>query len=121
MLVGLLGFIGVIGPSSDASIFGSAWWFDNGENWAHLILGIVALAFAYGVKSESAQKNIVILVGVLALIATVSGFLLGSNFLGANLENPLDNILHLVIGVWALWAGLKKPAGMTSSAMPPRQ
>ena len=35
------------------------------------------------------------------------------NFYGANLENPLDNILHLVIGVWAVlaWRGAKKMPG----------
>ena len=113
VLVAILGFIGVIGPTTDRSIFGEAWWFDNGENWAHLILGIVALIFAYGVKSQSMQKAITVVVGIVALVVTLSGFFAGPNFLGANLENPLDNILHLVVGIWALWAGLKKPAVTT--------
>ncbi len=42
-LVGILGFVGVIGPSAANSLFGANWWFDNGENWAHLVLGLVAL------------------------------------------------------------------------------
>ena len=32
----------------------------------------------------------------------------GSNFLGAQLQNPSDTILHFVVGIWALWAGLRK-------------
>ena len=108
VLVGLLGFW-VIGPTPESSIFGSAWWFDSGENWAHLILGAVALIAASALKSASAQKNLVMLVGILGLFFAVYN-IFSTNFLGANLENPLDLILHLVIGVWALWAAMKKPA-----------
>ncbi len=110
VIVGVLGFF-LIGPTADQSIFGESWWFDSGENWAHLVLGIVALAIAYGVKDMNIQKWITVVVGALALIAGISGFF-SPNFLGSNLENPADNILHLIVGIWALWAGLKKPAAM---------
>ncbi len=106
VIVGILGFF-LIGPTAEASIFGATWWFDNGENWAHLILGIVALLLIYVIKNDSLNKWVTILVGILALAATVSGFL-GPNFFGANLENPSDNILHLVVGIWALWSGFAK-------------
>lgn len=109
VLVGLLGFFGLIGPTSDASIFGDSWWFDNGENWAHLVLGVVALIAAYALKSDSMMKNLVVLVGVLGLFFAVYN-LFSTTFLGANLESPLDLILHLVVGVWALWAALRKPS-----------
>jgi len=107
VLVGVLGFF-LIGPTTE-SLFGELWWFDNGENWAHLVLGVVALVAAYGLKSDSMMKNLVILVGALGLFFAVYN-LFSTNFLGANLENPLDLILHLVVGVWALWAALRKPS-----------
>ncbi len=107
VIVGVLGFF-LVGPTED-DLFGSTWWFDSGENWAHIVLGIVALALGYGSKNESFQRNVTILVGVLGIFFAVYN-LFSTNFLGANLESPLDLILHLVIGVWALWAGLKKPA-----------
>ena len=111
VVVGILGFF-LIGPTPEGSIFGSAWYFDNAENWAHLVLGIVALLLVYIWKNADAQKWVTILVGIFALIAGISGFV-SPNFLGANLENPADNILHLAIGVWALWAGMKgKPMTM---------
>ena len=120
VLVGLLGFFGLIGPTEESSVFGSAWWFDNGENWAHTILGVVALIAAFALKSESAQKNLVILVGVLGLFFAVYN-IFSNSFLGANLENPLDMILHLVVGVWALWAALRGkgtiPAGSMGGGM----
>lgn len=118
IVVGVLGFIGVLGPTPDKSIFSSAWWFDNVENWAHLILGIAALVVLYA-TGEGLQKTITLLVGFLAAITTLSGFFVGTSFLGANLENPLDNILHLVVAVWALWSwwGAKKMMGGMSSGM----
>ncbi len=103
VLVGALGFIGVLGPTADASIFGEAWWFDNAENWAHLVLGVVGLGVAMW-GNGMLQKWVTILVGLFALVATVSGFVSGPEFLTANLESPADNILHLVVAVWALWS-----------------
>ena len=111
VVVGLAGMLNIIGPTPDASILGSAWWFDAGENWAHLILGVAALVIAFGITPL--HGPVTLLVGVLGLLIGVWGFFAGNmvpNFLGANLENPLDNILHLVIGVWAIisWRGMKK-------------
>jgi len=72
-------------------------------------------------KNEAAQKKLVMLLGILALLVGVWGFV-SPNFLGANLENPLDNILHLAIGAWALMSvkgGKKMMAGgaMTGGGM----
>lgn len=105
-VVGILGFVGVIGPTPEQSIFGSAWWFDNTENWAHLVLGIIAL-LAWKFLKAGNQKTLTLLVGVLALLVGVYNFA-STSLLGANLENPADMVLHLVVGVWALYAGLSK-------------
>lgn len=58
-------------------------------------------------------KPIVVLVGIIALFFGLYGFLVAGNpalntFGVANLENPFDNLLHLVVGVWALWAAFGK-------------
>ncbi|MBI2506888.1 MAG: hypothetical protein HYW00_01995 [Candidatus Colwellbacteria bacterium] len=111
-VVGILGFVGVIGPTAEQSIFGSAWWFDNAENWAHLVLGIVAL-LAWKMLSASNQKILVILVGILGLLVGLYNFT-STSLLGANLENPADLVLHLVVGLWALYAGLSKRGAMTA-------
>lgn len=100
VLLGLVGFFALNTPNT-------TFWLDSGENWAHIVLGVVALiaAFSFG---EDMQKQLTVLVGVLGLVVGVWGFFLGSgsyNFFGlANLENPADNVLHLVVGVWALMA-----------------
>jgi hypothetical protein len=105
VLLGLLGFLGVIGPTPDRSLFGEAWWFDNGENWAHLVLGVVGLLAAY-MLDGAMQRNLVLLLAIVALFFGIYGFVTPV-FLGANLESPADNILHLVVAVWAFlsWKG----------------
>lgn len=118
VLVAILGFVGVIGPTAERSIFGSPWYFDNGENWAHLIIGVVALSCTLFKFEENMLKWLVILVGILALLVGIIGFFLSPdapNFIGANLENPADNILHIAIGAWALWAGMRKGAGQVTA------
>ncbi|MBI4049307.1 MAG: DUF4383 domain-containing protein [Candidatus Doudnabacteria bacterium] len=107
VLVGLLGFFGVIGPTAEQSIFGSAWWFDQGENWAHLVIGVVGLIAAYTFPA-STQKPLVMLLGVIGVLIGLYSLIFSSSFLGANLENPADSLLHLVVGVWALYASWGK-------------
>lgn len=119
VVVGILGFF-LIGPTAERSIFGPAWWFSNGENWAHLVIGIVALIAAYAAPAN-VQKGLVWVVGIVALLVGIWGFFLGAdapNFYGANLENPADNILHLVIGIWAIWAAYKTRGAVSAAAGP---
>lgn len=113
ILVGVLGMVGVIGPSASNSIFGATWWFDAYENWAHLLLGIVGVIAAF-VFPSSLQKPLVLLLGVVGLFFAVYSGFVNTNFFGANLENPADTVLHLVVGAWALWAGMQKQGMMTA-------
>lgn len=104
LLVGLLGFWGVIGPTESQSLFGSIWWFDKAENWVHTLLGVVALLASVALPG-SLQKSLVMVVGLVALFFGIYNFF-STQFFAANLERPADLILHLVVGVWALWASL---------------
>lgn len=104
LLVGILGFVGVLGPTPDKSLFGDTWWFDNGENWAHTILGIVALAASMWF-APAMQKPLVIVVGLVALFFGIYNFF-SDSFMGANLEQHADTVLHLAVGAWALWAAM---------------
>src|SRR3989344_2422416 len=113
-VVGVLGFIGLIGPTSEQSIFGGAWYFDNAENWAHLVLGVVGVAAAY-VLSAKYQKMLVMVLGVVGVLIGLYSLVGYNMLLGANLENPLDSILHLAVGGWALWAALRKEGGSMMS------
>lgn len=110
ILVGILGFVGILGPTADQSIFGSAWWFDNAENWAHLVLGVVGLVAAF-MFPASLQKPLVMLLGVVGVVVGLYSLFISQQFLGANLENPADTLLHSAVGVWALLASMRKETG----------
>ena len=57
VIVGILGFF-LIGPTAEKSILGATWWFDNSENWAHLVLGVVALLLVYLVDNDELMKDL---------------------------------------------------------------
>jgi hypothetical protein len=113
----LLGIIGFLGIFTKAAV--PAFWLDSGENVAHTALGIIALAIVFvpGLNSAFAPyyRWIVILLGIVALFFAVYGFVVGGNaepntFGLSNLESPADDILHLVVGLWALYAAWRAPA-----------
>ena len=117
LILGILGFVAL----SDATAYPS-FYLDSGENVAHTALGIIALAIVFvpGLNTmfEPYYRWIVILLGIVALFFAVYGFYVGGNtapntFGVANLESPLDDLLHLVVGAWALYAAWK-PSGAMS-------
>ncbi len=117
----LLGIVGYIGVTNNVNFFN----LDAGENLAHAVLGIVALGVGFFVKDQNANKWLVVIIGVSGLIVGVWGFFLANgdfmgghfahpNFYGlANLENPADNLLHLVVGIVALLAVYMNRPAMT--------
>jgi len=116
LLLGIVGYLGITSATGTP-----AFWLDNGENVAHTFLGIVALAIVFvpGLNSAFAPyyRWIVILLGIVALFFAVYGFYVGGNaapntFCVANLESPLDDILHLVVGAWALYAAWRPQPSM---------
>jgi len=115
LLLAVLGYLGVIGPTAEQSIFGATWYFDNAENLAHLVLGVVALAAMF-VLPGNLQKMLVLLVGVVGILVGLYSLLVGTELLTAMLQNPADTALHLVVGAWGVWAGMKK--GSVASTMP---
>lgn len=117
LLLGIVGYINVFTESGSPNF-----WLDQGENVAHTFLGAVALAavFVPGLNTALAPyyRAIVGLVGVIALFFAVYGFLqpagseMHPNTFGiSNLENPADNLLHLVVGIAAIAAVYMKPSG----------
>jgi hypothetical protein len=116
LLLGIVGYLNVFTETGFPSFY-----LDNGENLAHTFLGIVALAIVFvpGLNSAFAPyyRWIVILLGIVALFFAVYGFYVGGNaapntFGISNLESPLDDILHLVVGAWALYAAWRPQGAM---------
>ncbi|OGY79647.1 MAG: hypothetical protein A3B74_02645 [Candidatus Kerfeldbacteria bacterium RIFCSPHIGHO2_02_FULL_42_14] len=116
ILVAILGFAGVIGPEAAQSIFKQSWFFDNAENWAHLVLGIVGVIGSF-ILPATLQKPIVLLLGIVGVVVGLYSLFgpvtEGNNLLGAQLQNPADTILHIVVGIWALWAAKRTQTAST--------
>jgi hypothetical protein len=117
VLVALLGFFGVTGPTASDSIFGASWYFDSAENWAHLVLGVVGLLAAF-VLPASGQKMLVMLLGVIGILVGLYSLFIDTKFFAAMLQNPADTILHIVVGLWALWASMGKSSSSMSMGAP---
>lgn len=111
-LIGLLGVLGVLTP---------VYAINSPEHWGHLALGLLALAlvFAPGLNHLFApyHKSALIAVGVVASVLGLFGFLVilagmpAPNLYGlVGLNNWIDNALHLIVGVSALWVGLRSSA-----------
>lgn len=119
LLVGVVGLLGVFNSFSFFSL-------DTGENIAHLALGIVGAGAGFFIANTGLHKLLTWAVFVTAVVFTVWGFILPDggaltngafakpNFYGlANLENPADQVLHLVVAAWAglaIWMERRAPA-----------
>jgi len=114
-----LGVLGYIVWNAGILEENDAFYLDNGENLAHAVLGVVALVAVGALKAQKdLLKWLVVIVGIVALFFGVYGFVVSGsdppNIFGlANLENPLDNLLHLVVGVWALASAFMKGPAAT--------
>jgi hypothetical protein len=123
LLVGIVGYIGVL---NNVAFF----TLDAGENIAHTVLGVVGIAVGFGLKNASIHRLLTWVLFATALVFTLWGLILPSggtlnngawsnpNFYGlANLENPADSVLHLVVAAWAglaLWMERRAPAMATA-------
>lgn len=113
--IGILGFVVWDLDGGDPN---STFYLTGGENLAHVVLGVVAIAASMSVRDAMLLKWLVVIVGIVSLFFGVYGFFLEdelpdlNTFDVANLENPIDNLLHLVIGVWALASAFLPDATM---------
>jgi len=115
LALGIVGFLGVFNDTK------SAFYLDQGENVAHTGLGIIAIAAAFLIPNAMLQKWLVAVVGITALFFAVYGFMVAGNtppntFGISNLESPADDILHLVVGIWALAAAFLTRGQMAVAA-----
>ena len=113
LLVGILGFIPGIttnydtlsfaGHESDAKLLG-LFQVSILHNIVHLLFGVAGLAMAKATKSATTY---LIGGGVIYLVLTVYGFIIGQNS-AANFVpvNTADDVLHLLLGIGMIALGL---------------
>ena len=111
LVVGILGFF--VEAKFDTATGGDPGALDgenliifevNGwHNVVHLASGLFLLAFA---AKHAAAKTAAIAFGVIYGIVTVIGLVDGQDVLGILPVNPADNVLHILLSVAAIAAGL---------------
>ncbi len=102
ILLGILGFVRVLGPTSQESIFGELWWLDKTENWSHLVVGLVSVIFGLFAQ-DSGKKIWGWLYGILLVVVSIYS-IITSHLLKVNLEVPVEEVLYFTIGDIVLWA-----------------
>lgn len=102
----------VLGPTPNSSVLGSHLYFDQIQSIIHLLLAAITFG-AYHLRNEDVQRYITAGIGVLAITITVFSFYRLSapspNAYVANIEPPLESLIYLGIGLWALWVVLMPP------------
>lgn len=93
VVVGLLGFIGGLGIVGPTGIFATNTLHDV----VHLLTGIVLILVAVSAPSKS--KSALIIFGVVYLLVTIVGFVVGEGEVLGILMNSADHYLHLVLTI----------------------
>lgn len=111
ILVGLLGFIasssfttGNNPPGDDFIIFQVNGW----HNLVHIASGLLLLM---GIGHWARARTVTLAFGAVYLLVTIIGFIDGNDVIGLFPVDAADNVLHLVLGLTALAAGLAPAPG----------
>jgi hypothetical protein len=104
-------------PGSVDEVFGllgvNAW-----HNLVHIATGALGLlAFAAGAR---ASRTYALAIGAVYIVVAIWGFIIGSgeSILGFIPINTEDSVLHLVLGVLGLGAGMASPAAQPAEPRP---
>jgi hypothetical protein len=106
LLVGILGFIAESAFDAGSDVNGSDFIIFEVNGWhnlVHIASGLLGLALW---RSVSGAKTFALGFGLVYLIVTVWGFVDGNDVLGLIPVNGADNVLHLLIALAGIAAGL---------------
>ena len=114
LLVGILGFIAESAFDTGSDVNGSNFILFEVNGWhnlVHIASGLLGLALW---RSAAGARSFALGFGAVYLIVTLWGFVDGNDVLGLIPVNAADNVLHLLISLLGIGAGLASrdaPAG----------
>jgi hypothetical protein len=114
VLVGLMGFI-------DTGLVGESGMFQTNtlHDLVHLLFGIILLVV--GMKSQASAASAMKIIGIVYLLLAILGFLMipsGGELLGLVTMNSADHVLHVLLGVVLVAAGMLSKKGGAGGGMP---
>ncbi len=99
--LGILGFVHILGPTPQDSVFGQQWWLNDTQNFLHLIIGISSICAGLFLP-KLRQQGAVWLLGVISIIGAVVS-LIFRHLLTVNLVEPVEEVLYFSVGNIGLW------------------
>lgn len=111
VIIGILGLFS-LGPTHQHSVFGTFLWMDNKENFFHTFMGLIGVGIVVITPFKKTfrpyYKHLIFIAGSIALFFSLYGSLEAYSIISPpidfNLQHPADNILHLLLGLWAFAA-----------------
>ena len=110
LLIGILGFIAEASFDAGANVNGSdliVFEVNGWHNLVHIASGLVGLALW---RNPATARSFALGFGAVYLIVTLWGFADGNDVLGLIPVNAADNVLHLLISLAGIAAGLASTA-----------
>ena len=110
LLVGILGFIAESSFNTGANVDGSnliIFEVNGWHNLVHIASGLVALALW---RNPAGARSFALGFGIVYLLVTLYGFVDGNDIIGLFPVNAADNVLHLLISLAGIAAGLASSA-----------
>jgi hypothetical protein len=111
-VAGIIGFFYNSDFTSNKHVHDAVFGILNVNGWhnvVHILTGVLGLAAA---GSYSSARTYALALGVIYIIVAIWGFIIGSgnSILSIIPVNTADNVLHLLIGVAGIAAGMATPA-----------
>ncbi|HWI07764.1 MAG TPA: DUF4383 domain-containing protein [Solirubrobacteraceae bacterium] len=106
LLVGILGFIAEASFNTGADVDGSnliVFEVNGWHNLVHIASGLLGLALW---RNAASARSFALGFGAVYLVVTIWGFVDGNDVLGLIPVNAADNVLHLLIALAGIAAGL---------------
>ncbi len=107
LIIGIFGVVGLLGSLSSAGFFHPPYWI----NWFHLFLGIFVLIVSLSHR-EKLQVGVTLFATIILMTIGLFGLLLGPfiahRYNIPELADPSDHVVHLGIGLLALWGFLNR-------------
>lgn len=104
VVAGILGFIRVLGPTSQQSIFGSYLWLSTPLSLIYFVAGIVSLYVAYAMMEASVVLPLTFAMGAAGFFIGLYGLFWSSKIFGIELGGVIANLFYLIAGIWGVWA-----------------
>jgi uncharacterized membrane protein YuzA (DUF378 family) len=108
----LLGLFGFVAPNTLDGML----QLSDQQNIVHVVLGLASLVLGFVPWAGLEKRWAALIIALIALFFGLMGFVWSENPFNAlgmtDFEDPLDNILYIIIGIWGIATMFTKKEGV---------